>query len=273
EARTPSPGDERRWSRHVGALDRDTWLRQRSVRITVVGAGRMGSAVATTLARWASPLTLVDADTVELHNLDASEWLLPSDLGQPKSEALARHLLRLGTGAPVEGIVADIRSREGKAALSHAEVVACCVDNDAARGFVGAWARRYGLVLLDLGVGVHRDAGGWRAGGDVRLIVPGDGCLECWGGLADPEARGQAADWRQERAGSLRTLVQSVGHLGLTLLEQLLLSRLPGSAWLRLEIDAIGMPVIRHLRRAVSRECPACQETFQGQSLMEASSS
>src|SRR5262249_3187066 len=42
ESRTPSLADHDRWSRHIGALDEATWSRQRTLRVTVVGAGRMG---------------------------------------------------------------------------------------------------------------------------------------------------------------------------------------------------------------------------------------
>ena len=207
----------------------------------------------------------MDDDTVELHNLDASEVLEPADLHQPKALALARRLRRLGTGAPIEAVVSPVMGPGGRHALANAEVVVCCVDNDAARAFVGSWARRYGLVLLDLGTAVRREGPRWRAGADIRLLLPGDGCILCRGGLADPAARGPAADWRTERAGSLRTLNGTAANLGLGLLEQLLFGRLQGSTWLRLEIDESGIPLVTRIASPPVQDCPGCAETFQGE--------
>jgi hypothetical protein len=98
----------------------------------------------------------------------------------------------------------------------------------------------------------------------VRLILPGDGCLECWGGLADAQARGPGSDWREERAGSLRTLNQTAAHLGLTLLEQLLAARVHGSTWLRVEIAADGVPAVERVARTPRSDCPGCAESFRG---------
>jgi len=255
----PTSEDVARWSRHVGALDWETWQRQRTLRVTVIGAGRIGSVAATTLAYWGTPLQIVDADRVERHNLDATEGVRPPDLGRFKAEVLASHLQRLDTGAPVVPVVAEVRAAPGQAALADAEVAVCCVDNDAARRFVGHWAHHGGLVLLDLGTGVRRNGEVWRAGADVRLILPGEGCLSCWGGLAEPAAPESGEDWQQERAGSLRTLNQLAAHLGLALLEQLITGRLAGSIWMRLEIGAAtGIPSVRTVPRPPTGVCADC---------------
>lgn len=65
-----------------------------------------------------------------------------------------------------------------------------------------------------------------------------DGCILCLGGLADwaqarslffPVSRRTEADWRRQRAGSLRSLNPIAAHLGLRLLEDLVAERVDGS--------------------------------------------
>ncbi len=64
-------------------------------RVGIAGAGGLGSNVAFMLARsGVRRLTLVDQDVVDASNLNRQAFF-PEDVGQPKVEALARHLLRL----------------------------------------------------------------------------------------------------------------------------------------------------------------------------------
>ncbi len=265
ERHTPSAPELERWSRRIGALDLQTCLRAWQLRVVIAGEGRMASKVAGTLARWGTPLTLIGPDRVEPHNLDAGEGLTPADLGRWKAEALADHLLRLGTGAPVEAIPVRVQDPEARPALADAELLIGCVDNDAARSFLGRWARRCGLPLLDFGTSVRREGGEWRAGADVRLLLPGDGCLLCVGGLANPEAPEAPADWRSARAGSLEELNGCAAGAGLLLLTQLLSGRLGESVWGRLELSGhTPWPEFRTMPRSVLPNCAGCAENFAG---------
>lgn len=265
ETRTPTAPDLERWSRRIGALDLQTCQRVWTMRVVVAGEGRMAAKVAGTLARWGAPLTLIGPDRVERHNLDAGEGLTPADLGRPKAEALAEYLLRLGTGAPVEAVVARIQDEAARPALADAELLIGCVDNDAARAFLGRWARCNGLPLLDFGASVRREGDRWRAGADVRLVVPGDGCLLCLGRLAAGEADQGGGDWRQQRAGSLEELNGCAAGAGLLMLTQFLAGRRGQSAWGRLELDGeAGWPELQTVPRTSLSGCPGCAENFSG---------
>ena len=88
-------------------------------------------------------------------------------------------------------------------------------------------------------------------GADVRLIVPGDGCLLCRGNLsnymqavedlcADRLVQVDSTDWSRHRAGSLRSLNQVATGLSVRLLEDLVAERITRSAWAHVNCDGAG---------------------------------
>ncbi|HIE51603.1 MAG TPA: ThiF family adenylyltransferase, partial [Armatimonadetes bacterium] len=288
---------EERWSRVQGALGAENWRRLTSLRFALAGVGRTGSLVATSLAkmgvRW---LALVDPDRLEEPNLDAMDSVTSADLGRFKVEVLADNLAQECPWTQFLPLPRSVLTSEAVALLKGADVLICCVDNDAARLFVGALACLYHQPLLDIGTGVFHSALSHHVqaeeregqlpypragspipsdlGADVRLILPGDGCLLCAGGVADL-ARAQAElhsqlpnspvasfpqtnEWWRERAGSLRSLNQIAVHLGLNLLENLMVGRLQSSVWLRWEVAEDGQPRLQTHSVSSAEGCPLC---------------
>lgn len=81
---------------------RDLFLPEESLssRVTLVGAGGIGSWTAAILAKLGvKRLTVYDSDSVESHNLP-SQFYRPSDIGKRKAEAIAR-TTELFTGAKI----------------------------------------------------------------------------------------------------------------------------------------------------------------------------
>jgi len=129
-------------------------------------------------------------------------------------------------------------------------------------------AKLYLKPLLDIGTGVFETPDNQRrAGADVRLVMP-ETCLLCFGGLnnlAVARARliaGQdvaaIGDWREQRAGSLRSLNMLAVSLGIRLVEELAAGRRGESAWLRVEFDAAGLPRLEQRSTASQPGCPLC---------------
>lgn len=252
------------WSRTIGALGgMATWQRLIRLRVAVIGCGRTGSLAAVTLARAGiDQLTLIDPDVVEPHNLGEMDGVTAQDIGRPKAEALAAHLRAQLTHFPVSAapLVASIADGPALAAAKACDVLFCCTDDDAARLAAALLATLYHKVLIDAGTGIfyHAEESDVRRvmGADVRLVVPGDGCLLCRGGLADyaralddlchHRAPAGPADWSQGRAGSLRTLNQLAVALGVQMLQDLVSERLPGSIWARAEFDDAGRLAVRY---------------------------
>jgi hypothetical protein len=280
--------DAERWSRLIGALGGpDVWQRFTALRYGLIGTGRTGSLVAQTLSKsGVHALSLIDPDVLELHNLDAMDAVTADDLGRLKAEAIAAHLHHDAPHAQITALPYSVLTRQARQAIKTADVLICCVDDDVARLACGALAYCYTKPLLDIGTGIFTAAHLQSAvnpmpaardlrqmGADVRLLLPGEGCLLCWGGVANPQealAQWQAdlagaamptrphRPWHAERAGSRRSLNAVAAHLGIRLLEDCLAGRLTQSVWLRLEIDAQGVPHLQPVSATPRTACPLC---------------
>jgi hypothetical protein len=284
-----SADDAERWSRLIGALGGiDVWQALTSLNFCIVGTGRTGSLAATTLAKHGvRSLNLVDPDLVERHNLDAMDAVTEHDLGQFKVDAIAKNLKRDLPDVQIGVLRQSVMTLEARMLVKTADVLICCVDDDAGRLVIGALASCYEKPLLDIGTGIFNRAGGQRSapspqppansqrrmGADVRLILPGDGCLLCWGGVVNPQAALRRLQttfsqtlrrtppgrpWNEERAGSLRSLNSIAAHLGIRLLEDLVAGRLRRSVWLQLENDENSIPSLQSLPARGLRGCNLC---------------
>ena len=105
--------------------------------------------------------------------------------------------------------------------IKEADVLFCCVDNDAARLVTTTLATLYLKPLIDVGTGIFfppptslqsNEVGTIappaprQMGCDVRCVLPGDACLLCAGGLVrETEARRTLAAWSPVRATNATT--------------------------------------------------------------------
>jgi len=214
---------------------------------------------------------LIDPDHIERHNLDAMEGVSEDDIGQKKVLVLGAALTAVTGIPPSASPLADsVTTLRALAAVKEADMVISCVDHDGARLASNALASLYAKPLLDIGTGIFGSQQGRQMGADVRLLLPGDRCLLCLGGIANREeaksflqspkdsSRRLQRPWYEERSGSLRSLNQIAAHLGMRLLEDLIGDRIDRSLWLRLEFDSQGIPSLRTLTPSPDPSCLLC---------------
>jgi adenylyltransferase/sulfurtransferase len=216
-------------------------LRQASV--LVVGAGALGSPVATYLAgAGVGRLGIVDHDAVELSNLHRQTLHFTPDLGVAKVESAAAKLRFLNP----EIVVEPYHARFAPAMVEGADLVVDCSDSFATRYEVNAacCAARTGLV----------EGGVLGLSGLVMAIRPGEtACYRC----AFPEPPPPGAAPTCAEAGVLGPAAGVIGSL--QALEALkLLTGLDGElldAFLQVDLHDHGF-----LRVAVSRraDCTDC---------------
>lgn len=245
-ARTPA--EWTRWSRTRGALGDDVWQKVRAARVAVIGASRNGSLLAWMLAAvGVERLLLVDPDVVELHNLDATWGVTEAVVGSRKVEALAHGLTQFRADLAVQALACSAADARVVECVRGVDLVATCVDRDMPRLAAAVLAERFLKVHLDIGTGVTQNAAGERQiAGDVRLLLPGQGCVCCVGGLPDAEQaryellappetlrRGVEIGWQQQRAGSLLTINAMCVAAGVQLWLDLLAGTLETSHWSR----------------------------------------
>jgi len=147
-------------------------------KVVVVGAGGTGSHVATQLAHLrVGQLTLIDHDHVEVSNLSRIIGLGPEDIGRAKVDALADRLRRINPDASITGIVASVLDVDPQV-LTDADLIVCATDGHGSRSFLAELCAQYYIPVVDLGGEVvPRDR--FQAGGGVRVLRPGAGCLWC----------------------------------------------------------------------------------------------
>jgi hypothetical protein len=287
------PQEISRWSRTMGAFgDPAAWKRLRKLNYAIVGCGRTGSLVALGLARLGVlNLHIVDPDHVEPHNLGEMELAYDDEVGKFKAASVCRHLkAQFGHWNKLEAITTEVTDQRALSALKASDVLFLAPDNDAARLATAIIATMFHKVLFDLGTGIQfpeAPAANGRTGAtsrprtmglDVRLILPGDGCLLCRGGLANytaaveqlcasrPKADRQNQDWQAARAGSLRSLNQIAAGVALRMLEDLITERIQHTTWARVEFDDTGRMSVRYPEfPAKTRPCSLCLKAGLGE--------
>lgn len=245
--------DDSRYSRLQPILN-EAFPRVRDWSILLVGSSRSGSLAAMQFAALGiDRLVLVDPDLVELHNLDGMFWATPDDVGRPKALVNAERLVQFRPDMSIQPITLSIRDPKIRLP-ANCDLLVTCVDDEVARHHAAGLAVRYLLPHLD--VATHVTAGSGPANGesrglelraDVRLVLPGEGCLECIGGgevtaemrdfqrfapvgsLSPDQMRG----WDQQRLGSLITLNSIAVSIGVQTWLQYVRGELTGSVWHR----------------------------------------
>lgn len=269
--------DDIRWRRSRGALGVPAWTRLQALRVVLVGAGRNGSLLAEQLvAAGVEQVTLVDPDYVEAATLgEASLCFGKDDIGQPKANILVERLARRSRTT----LQAEIRSVLDPGilpVLAGADLVVSAIDNPAARLAVATMAARFLRVHLDVGTGVFSNGQGVEMGCDVRLSIPGEGCVHCLGGIGAPVTEALNAIQRTRstpawartnhpvdnsgRSGSLRSLNSIACGFGMRMMEDFLGGTLTASAWLRLQFAGDGGLALQRVTAdtAASWTCPIC---------------
>lgn len=150
----------------------------RNAHAVVVGCGGTGSHVATQLAHLrVGRLTLIDDDAVETSNLSRIVGLGPEDTGRSKVDALGDRLRRIHPDCTIGTVKASVLDIDPDR-LTTADVIICATDGHGSRSLLNEIAFQYYVPVVDLGVEVVPGSS-FRAGGGVRVLRPGRGCLWC----------------------------------------------------------------------------------------------
>ncbi len=264
-----------RYGRAEIAMGVNAFKRWQQSRFAVLGVGRIGSVLAHTLVRQGASVCLIDDDTVELHNADGD--VLPEHDGLRKVDAVVRFLRGVRRpGATLEPHALSALGSRFAAALDRCDALISCVDNPIARAAAAEAAVTLRLPHLDIGTQILANG----AEAELRLILPGDGCLHCVGGLGQPFntlatrlelAKRQHSmenmmgggerlerDFRDERLGSSRAWGQAAGHLGLRMLEGLYRGEIRESVFQRIE-ERRGLLQVKEIPRLkAADQCEFC---------------
>lgn len=173
------------------------------LRVGVIGAGSVGGFVAEALARTGfEDVTLIDFDSIEIHNLDRLVYATPGDVGHPKADILAKHMRTIATAANfrAETIEAAVYEDAGFRAALDCDVLFACVDRPWGRHVLNFIAYAHLIPVIDGGIHVRKNRLGKLAAADWRAhtVTVGRPCLQCLGqyeaGLVQTEREGNLDD-------------------------------------------------------------------------------
>jgi hypothetical protein len=248
-----------RFSRDIAAFGGIGALRRfQSCRFSLIGVGRTGSLIAEGLdSKEPGALHLVDPDVLESHNVTGMFVSRSGELRSPKVDAVRSALRAIGSTTPVDVTQSTGLAGDAHDALSSSDVIISAVDHNAGRLEAALISALFLRVHLDVGTGIVRENGRLRAGYDVRLVVPGDGCLVCLGGLPNVN-RPRPDNFREEREGSSRSLNTQATGQGLRLLERLFAGMIHRSTWVRYEEREDGNDTLTVMDVPRMHDCPLC---------------
>jgi adenylyltransferase/sulfurtransferase len=213
--------------------------------VIVVGAGALGSPVATYLAAaGVGQIGVVDEDVVELSNLHRQPLHFTPDLGLPKAGNAVVKLSALNPEVQVDQYPVRLEQANAEAIVMGADLVVDCSDSFDTRYVVNDACCAQGVPLVEAGV--------LGFGGLVMSIRPGESaCYRC----AFPTQPVDAASCRD--AGVLGAMAGVVGSI--QALEAIKLLAGVGDPLLDaiLQIDGASMAFTRVATERLP-DCPAC---------------
>ncbi|MDQ3814082.1 MAG: ThiF family adenylyltransferase [Armatimonadota bacterium] len=146
------------------------------VRLTVCGAGALGSHLIDNLVRHGvHHLTVIDMDRVEEHNIGTQVYA-QSDIGAFKAEIMQTRCFQ-ATGVEIEAVAKQLTERNVAKLLREADLVFDTFDNSASRRLVTEHCRAENIACLHLGV--NADYGEVRWNDNYRVpadVVEGNAC-------------------------------------------------------------------------------------------------
>ena len=241
---------EQRWSRTAGALGADAVRKLRETRVLLMGAGRNGSQVAFQLAALGvERLYVFDPDTLGMENLDAMPGLTAADARRKRSKATAliRRLRAFRPDMQLHAVTSSVADSACLRAARNVDVIFSCVDHDLPRLAAASLANRYCRIHIDVATSIRETDGERVLAGDVRTMLPGQGCVCCVGGLPDEAAARRELfappgmlklesepRWNDLRLGSLVTLNSMACGIGVQTYVDLMTGRLESSLWQRI---------------------------------------
>jgi molybdopterin/thiamine biosynthesis adenylyltransferase len=148
-----------------------------------MGAGRQGF------------VAIADHDTIELSNQPRIPYAFAEHVGTPKVSGAVHYAGKKSPQTPVFPFPCRFEDEAVQMRMKMTTVLFYCGDTDGGRKGANEFAVRYGIPLIDLGCDIQVSQDAVIAGGQVRLVLPGENaCLVCCRGFDPAEAANDQMD-------------------------------------------------------------------------------
>jgi molybdopterin/thiamine biosynthesis adenylyltransferase len=195
-----------RYSRHIllDELGPDAQAKFASAHALVIGVGGLGAPVAQFLtAAGVGTITLCDADSVDLTNLQRQILYSMRDVGQPKVEAAAARLAAINPDVVVRQVAHRVAAGELMTLTHAADVVIDCCDNFETRHAVNRACVATGTPLVS-GAAIRFD-------GQLAVFDTRDAASPCYHCLF-----GEGDELEETRCATMGVFAPLVGIVGAT---------------------------------------------------------
>jgi molybdopterin/thiamine biosynthesis adenylyltransferase/molybdopterin converting factor small subunit len=238
----------RRYSRHI-ILPEVGGKGQRKLlnsSVLLVGAGGLGSPAALYLAAaGVGRLGIIDADVVDMSNLQRQILHHVDDVGRPKVQSAVESIAQLNPDVKVEPFQAVLSSENAKEIISQYDIVVNGCDNFPTRYLVNDCCVFLKKPLVDGSI--------FKFEGQVTVFAPGQGCYRCLYPAPPPPGLVPSC----QEAGVLGVLCGIVGSLQAIEAIKLLLGVGDSLTGRLLFIDSLVME-FRQVKVRRDPDCPVC---------------
>src|SRR3989344_4723028 len=185
-----------RSDRNIRFFGKEGQNRLRTAKVTVIGAGGLGTHVCQQLAYLGvGEIRTIDYEELDITNLNRYVTAYADDLipGSPKVDLCERLIRRIDPSIVVRKIHAPLRSTEAFHAIQTADYVFGCLDNEGSRLVLTELCSAYARTYFDLATEIV-PGNEPIFGGRVCAVWDGNGCPVCLDVLNLREAQRELAN-------------------------------------------------------------------------------
>ncbi|OTG83043.1 HesA/MoeB/ThiF family protein [Acinetobacter sp. ANC 4648] len=174
--------------------DLDAQEKLKLTNVLIVGCGGIGCTTAELLARaGVGKITLIDADTIEMSNLQRQIAYTEQDIGFYKAEVLAKRLYQINPHIRIESYTAKLDESNAQHLIISQDLVLDGCDNFTTRYLVNQICTQFNIPLISASaIGFH---------GQLFMVEGESACYEC----LFPKVEHASENWRCADSGVLAT--------------------------------------------------------------------
>ena len=131
-----SSSEKNRYQKHLllPQIGLEGQLKLKNAKVLVVGAGGLGCPVLLYLsAAGVGKIGILDADSVDMSNLQRQVLYKVEDIGSPKATTAASHLAKMNDSIEYEAFKQNLRAENAETFIKNYDIVIDCTDNFTAR--------------------------------------------------------------------------------------------------------------------------------------------
>lgn len=131
-----SPSEKNRYQKHLllPQVGLEGQLKLKNAKVLVVGAGGLGCPVLLYLsAAGVGRIGILDADVVDMTNLQRQVLYKIEDIGSPKATTAASHLAKMNDSIEYEAVKQNLKPENAETFIKNYDIIVDCTDNFSAR--------------------------------------------------------------------------------------------------------------------------------------------